>query len=166
MQFDRIGERGQKGTCLQYPPSHRPRRPRHRFLAEAAWAPLDFDVTHGGHFSSSVFGSGRRETMEREREKGARGGDDIILHFLAVRSRTGARRTRAREGSQGRRKRGQRKGSEGTNSYGPPFVPRSAAERRPGAFRTPWSGMEPWNAAVRRAMAAVQVTQQMEPKKG
>ena len=36
--------------------------------------------------------------MEREREKGARGGDDIILHFLAVRSRTGARRTRAREG--------------------------------------------------------------------
>ena len=36
--------------------------------------------------------------MEREREKGARGGDDIILHFLAVGSRTGARRTRAREG--------------------------------------------------------------------
>ena len=37
--------------------------------------------------------------MEREgeREEGA-GGDNIILHFLAVRSRTGARRTKAREG--------------------------------------------------------------------
>ena len=35
--------------------------------------------------------------MEREREEGT-GGDDIILHFLAVGSRTGARRTRAREG--------------------------------------------------------------------
>ena len=163
MQFDRRGEKGQKGTCLQYPPSHRPRCPRrrHLFLADAAWAPLDFDVTHGGHFSSSVFGSGRRETMEREREERA---GETTSFFIFLPSEVEREREGRGQGKEGRRKSGPRKGSEGTNSYGPPFVPQSAAERRPGAFRTPWSGMEPWNAAVRRA--AVQVTQQMEPKKG
>ena len=63
----------------------------------------------------------------------------------------GSERDEGKGKKEGRRKREPRKGSEGTNLYGPPFVPQSAAERRPGAFRTPWK--EPWNAAVRRAGA-------------
>ena len=100
--------------------------------------------------------------MEREREERA---GETTSFFIFLPSEVEREREGRGQGKEGRRKkRGPRKGSEGTNSYGPPFVPQSAAERRPGAFRTPWSGMEPWNAAVRRA--AVQVTQQMEPKKG
>ena len=81
-----------------------------------------FDVTHGGHFSSSDFGYGKGDHRESGREGGKEGGD-IILHFLAFRSRTRARKTRERGGREREREedRRERRGRKGHKLGWTPF---------------------------------------------